>query len=82
MILATLNDLYMVQGEEIKREIQKGKHVIISFENIVALGKSTVKELREYVNLPNVELVHLTDYARGQLEIDSATRSGWQMSLF
>lgn len=77
----TLRGLYMAQGHEIKKKMKSGAHVVISFDNTVALGASTVEDLKEFVGLPNVEFVHLTDCVRKQLGIES-TEDVLQMSFF
>lgn len=62
-----LNDLYLAQGDAIKKRMKKGEHVEISFTNIRALGGSFVQDLKDWVHLPNVQLVDVADFVKGQL---------------
>lgn len=81
-----LNDLYLSQGDAVKRRIKKGEHVEISFTNISALGASIIQDLKDLIFLPNVRLVDVTDFVKRQLvdqlgiEFDGPELR--QMSLF
>lgn len=81
-----LNDLYKAEGHEVKRRMQKGDHVEISFKNVMALGYSSIQNLKSWVNLPNVKLIDLTDYVKGQLKeqlgIEINESAFNQMTLF
>lgn len=81
-----LNDLYMAKGHEVKRRMQKGDHVEISFENVKALGYSSIQNLKDWASLPNVKMIDLTDYVKGQLKeylgIDVNETDFNQMTLF
>ncbi len=81
-----LNDLYMAKGHEIKKRMQKGERVAISFENVKALGYSFIQDLKEWAVLPNVELVDLTGFVQNQLKeylgIEINERAFNQMTLF
>lgn len=76
-----LRTLYQLEGHDIKEKMRKGEHVIISFNNVRALGESTVNDLQEFVRLPNVEVIDTTRYIDRQLGIESE-RSVSQMALF
>lgn len=81
-----LNDLYLANGCEIKKRMKKGDRVEISFEKIKALGYSLMQDLNEWVGLPNVELVDLTDFVKSQLKehlgIELHEHEFNQLSLF
>lgn len=80
-MMVMLNDLYQMQGHEIKEKMRKGERVVISFDNIRALGESDVNNLQEFVGLPNVEVIDTTRYIDNQLGIE-AERSVSQLELF
>lgn len=77
----TFGDLYLIQGNEIKAKMRKGERVVISFGEVRALGESAINDLKEFVVLPNVEVVDTTRYIDRQLGI-KAERSVSQMELF
>lgn len=81
-----LNDLYMSQGDVIKKKMKKGDRVEISFKNISALGGSIVQDLKDFASLPNVQLVDVTNFVGGQLAdqlgIELSGSDLQQMSLF
>lgn len=64
-----LQTLYQLQGEAVKGKMRKGERVVISFDNVMALGESTVNDLKEFISLPNVEVVDTTPYINNQLGI-------------
>lgn len=76
-----LQTLYQLQGHGIKEKMRKGERVVISFDNIKALGESTINDLHDFVDLPNVEVIDTTRYIDNQLGI-RAERSVSQLELF
>lgn len=76
-----LRTLYQLEGETVKEKMREGKQVVISFDNMMALGESTVNDLKEFVELPNVEVVDTTWYINEQLGVEKK-RSASQLELF
>lgn len=74
-------DLYLIQGNDIKEKMRKGERVVISFSKVRALGESAINDLKEFVVLPNVEVVDTTRYIDRQLGIE-VERSVSQLALF
>lgn len=62
-----LKDLYGVAGYEIKKKIQKGDSVTISFKGTCAIGLSTIKDLEPFLSLKNVKFVEMTEKIQEQL---------------
>lgn len=76
-----LKSLYEQAGHDIKEKMRKGERVVISFDNVMALGESTINDLQDFVGLPNVEVVDATQYINEQLGIE-AERFVSQLELF